>query len=519
MSDTRPPPAPGAHRHGQQHWHRHDDVHDHGQDHVHAVVQESALISVGIDVGSSTTHLMLSELVVGRLDSHFHGKPEVLSRNVIYRSPVIFTPFLEGGVIDHAAISRFVEDSYAQAGITAQNVDTGAVICTGEAARKENARRLTQELARDSGRFVCATAGHHFEAVLAANGSGSVEASHHLDGTVINLDIGGGTAKFSRIRHGLIEETSAINVGARLIAADRNGLILRAEPAGLAVAAALGLDFAPGRIASPAQLQAVAARMALLLIEFLGLQKMSPLGRSLLLGEGPRPQSDPFWLICSGSVSEFVYESSNMDPGDLGPALGAALYADLIKRIGAERLHAPREGIRATVIGAAQFSLQASGETVFVADAATLPRSNVPVYSVPVNWSSLLAEDIRSAICGVLAASDRREHFALYFGGPERFGYSPVMRLAEGIAAACAEWPQLKDAVFICAQNMANTLGRELSKRLGGNAGYICLDEIEVGNLDYLDIGTPLSAETYLPVIVKSLVFGSGHRHSRGARA
>lgn len=502
-----------AHRHGRDYWHRHDDVHGHGHDHKHEVVSESRFVSVGIDIGSSTTHLMLSQLVVGRLDSHLHGKPEVLSRKVVYRSPVMFTPFVRSTVIDHEAVASFLRDSYSEAGIAADQVDTGAVICTGEAARKENSQRVTQALAADSGRFVCATAGHHFEAVLAANGSGSVEASHHLDGRVASLDIGGGTTKLSWISKGLIETTYAINVGGRLIAVDADGEVVRSEPAGRAIAASLGIDCSPGRPLGAKQQQAIASTMARVLIEFLGFEEMSPLAQSLLLDEAPRKDPGPFWLICSGGVSEFVYGRSDMNPGDLGPVLGNALREQLNVRLPAGRLLLPREGIRATVIGASQFSLQASGETVFVSDLTTLPLSNVPVYSVPIDWEAVSAQSVKSAICSALAVANNPERFALFFGGPRLFGYSAVAHVARGIADASAERPQLRQAVFVFSHNIANTVGHELTQVLGPGAAFVCLDEIEVSNLDYLDIGNFPPEEPYLPVIVKSLVFGAGHRH------
>src|SRR5207302_3038475 len=138
-------------------------------------------------------------------------------RRTIYRSPVTFTPFLDESTIDHDAVLAFVQASYREAGVGVGEIATGAVICTGEAARRRNAEAITKALAKGSGKFVCATAGHHFEAMLAAHGSGAVELSHHYDGATINLDIGGGTTKRALIRDGAIEDTAAINVGARLI--------------------------------------------------------------------------------------------------------------------------------------------------------------------------------------------------------------------------------------------------------------------------------------------------------------
>jgi ethanolamine utilization protein EutA len=349
--------------------------------------------------------------------------------------------------------------------------------------------------------------------VLAAHGSGSVEASLHLDGPVVNLDIGGGTTKLSFIRDGVIEATHAINIGARLVATDREGRVVRVEPAGRALGAQLGIDCSPGVLLPANARDRIASEMAAILVQFLGFGAMSPFANSLMLGSQPDRRDEPLWLMCSGGVSEFVYGRSEADPLDLGPALGSALRGRLEGYVGAERLLVPREGIRATVIGASQFSLQASGETVFVSECATLPVANVPVLGVPLDWTSLSASGVKRAIATALAQADEPQRCALFFGGPKLFGYAAVAHVAQGILNASSEWPQLRDAVFVFSHNIANTMGRQLAAGFGPRAGFICLDEIEVTNLDYLDVGAFPPDERYLPVIVKSLVFGAGHRH------
>ncbi len=483
-------------------------MHEDAAFHLHSgVIYETHYTSVGIDVGSSTTHLTISELVVGRLASHFHRKPEVLRRQVVYRSPIMFTPFLPNGTIDHLAIRAFVEESYREAGVAPDLITSGAVICTGEAARRQNARAITEALASDSGRFVCATAGHHFEALLAAHGSGSVDASHLMQGPVVNLDIGGGTAKRSLISNGIVENTAAINIGARLIAMDADGTVIRAEAAGLAIAKALGIDASPGRRLTDEQCERIASKMSRILVGFLGLSEMSPLGRQMLVTDPPAAASQPFWLVCSGGVSEFFYGRGQSDPGDLGPHLGRALRTELERLMGAEKLRQPQEGIRATVIGACQFTLQVSGETVFVTESADLPISNVPVVSVPLNWNDLTFQSAADATAAALDNDDEEAPLALFFGGAERFGYGKVRMICDGIASAFRRRSRREQVVLIFSHNMARTIGQTLRKHLPDGPPFVCLDEIEVGNMDYLDIGLPPEGDTYLPIVVKSLVF------------
>ncbi len=482
---------------------------------------ETRLKSVGIDVGSSTTHLTISELVIGRRDSHFHRKPEVLGREIIYRSPIVFTPFGAGGIIDHESIRAFVQKCYSEAGLELGQIDTGAVICTGEAARRQNAEALTAALAKDSGSFVCATAGHHYEALLAAHGSGSVELSHFVDCPTINLDIGGGTAKRSIIVDGLIQNTAAINIGARLLEFDERGVITRSEGAAQTIAKSLDMDVAVGRTIDFDKKYDLAAKMAQLLMEFLGMERMGSLSKSLLLTDAPprlpdtfvtgvRPHSvlRPFRLLISGGVSEFLYgRAADFEPNDLGPLLAGALRKEINKRIPDDWLVAPQEGIRATVIGACQFTLQASGDTVFVSDRSMLPMRNVPVLRVAVNWQDVHEDAVISATKNALEATDSDAPCALFFGGPKQFGYGKLIHVARAIAEACLQRPRNSSYIFVFAHNVANTVGRELQTRMPQGVHFACMDEIEVGELDYLDIGASPEGEAYLPIVVKSLLF------------
>jgi len=512
-----PPRAPGGwHQHGDGTLHAHGDDPAHGADHTHDAPGPDAqtLWSVGIDIGSSTTHMTVSQLIVGRPQSVVHHKPEVLERRLVYRSPITFTPFLDDVTIDVAAIERLVTAGYDMVGIAAPQIAAGAVICTGLAALKRNAAAITARLAAESGRFVCATAGHHFEAILAARGSGSVAHSRRLDGTVANLDVGGGTTKLTLAGDGVIVDTAALAVGARLVVTDDQGRVTRIEPAAAPLLTAAGVSLAVGAPLAPDARARLAEVMAAAICAFAGLASAGPLAavgarlaRELLLTDPPTHGRAPDWVICSGGVSEYVYGWQPTACNDLGAALGAALRAALDARLPAGRLLEPLEGIRATVIGACQYSVQVSGDTVYLSDAGLLPVHNVPVLPVPLDWHALAAETVEQAVTRTLQRAELAGACALAFRGPRRFGYGIVDALASGVAAALRA--RRSDAPLVLAfdQDLANTVGRAVAARLAGKVPLLCVDELTLGELDYLDLGEPPPGETYVPVVVKSLVF------------
>src|SRR5205814_10611159 len=106
------------------------------------------------------------------------------------------------------------------------DLDTGAIILTGEAVRRSTARAIADLLAEEAGEFVCASSGHNLEAVMAAHGSGAVGHSRQLGRAVLSVDIGGGTSKLTLARNGEIIETAATNVGGRLVATDDKGNVV-----------------------------------------------------------------------------------------------------------------------------------------------------------------------------------------------------------------------------------------------------------------------------------------------------
>src|SRR5690606_17898008 len=173
---------------------------------------EIVLTSVGVDIGSSTSHLVFSRLALERKDSRY----VVRSRDVLFESDILLTPYSDEGRIDADALGQFFVAQYEAAGISPDDIDTGALILTGVAVRRSNARAIGELFAREMGRFVALSAGDSLETILAACGSGAVLNSESVGAVVMNVDIGGGTTKVAICDRGEIVDLTAIDIGARL---------------------------------------------------------------------------------------------------------------------------------------------------------------------------------------------------------------------------------------------------------------------------------------------------------------
>ncbi len=465
------------------------------------------LRSAGIDIGSSTSHLVFSELVLVRQGRQLSSRFQVVKRELTYRSRVILTPYASATQIDTAGIGRFIEDAYRDAGLARSEIDTGAVITTGEAAMKENAGPLIQLFAADAGKFVCATAGPNLESLLAAHGSGAAALSREPGHpTVLNVDIGGGTTKFAVCRNGRVLETAAIHAGARLLAWDADGVLRRVEERGRGYAREAGAEAAVGHPAPAASvLDAVADRMASLIVRVVGGQPL-PAGDEGLWITDRLGTPGPFsHLVFSGGVAEYIYGCETAEFGDLGPRLARALLA----RCPRERIILqPVERIRATCIGASQYTVQVSGNTIFLSDEGILPVRNVPVAAVrglDAPSPERVAEEVRRSLRRLdLADGDGRFALAVHWHhGPE---YAALSALCRGIVAALpvgARHPLL----LVIDADVAGLVGRILRDECGVAGPVACIDQVALREFDYVDIGSLMPDQYVVPVVVKSLVF------------
>ena len=480
--------------------HQHHD-HDHegstGGIHTH-------LTSVGIDIGSSTSHLMFSRLVIG-YPAAYRKHPEVLQREVIARSPILLTPFSGDWNIEAGPLRELVEATFRAAGLRREEIDTGAVIVTGEAARRENARKIAELFSDEAGRFVCATAGPRLETIMAAHGSGAVERSREEGSVLLNVDIGGGTTKIGRINRGRIEKTVALNIGARLLACDERGRLVRIEKAGRRFLEAAGSKLELGDPLERELCMKLAGKMAEVLFDLL--EGGKPPWPEVFVNSPVGNLTDVDGILFSGGVSEYIYGREKKAFGDLGPYLGQATESQARKR--SYEILDSSEGIRATVIGASQYSVQLSGETIFVPDPARLPLHNLRVFVVRVNWEPPVAEKGERAVREALAERDPEvcgTPHVLLFSTPPFVGYSAAQELARGIGKALAGVrAEERPNALVFEQNVGRVAGELLAKDLS----VPCIDEVSLSELDFIDIGEFVQGEDYVPVVVKSLAFGA----------
>ena len=502
----------------------HDDIYDHdhpdnfiiGEDEIVTEIEGLemfSLKSVGIDIGSSTSHLIFSLITLRREGASLSGKFKVTKREVLYRSPIMLTPYLSATRIDTDQVNAFIQAAYKEAGLTPEDVDTGAVIITGEALKKENAQPIVENFAKYSGKFICAAAGHNHEALLAAYGCGAVDLSKAEHKTVLNVDMGGGTTKFSLVEDGVVSQTASINVGARLIAFDEKNAMTRIEDAGRVMMKKLGYDVELGQTISEQMKEDFGAYMAKILYEIIERGPSSPMARSLMVTPpfvNYRGFEQVQHIVFSGGVSEHVYDRDPKAYGDIGPVLGRHMR-EFLKKLPKDILREPIEGIRATVIGAGEYTIQASGNTSYVSNEKALPVHGLKVIQAAIRDN----DDVSDALRLSLRKFDLERFtsgLALSLNVSGVPDYQSVRRIAEGIAAVLKQADDPECPLYLTLDlDIAKSLGGMLRDEFKIARDIIAVDGIEVGDLDYIDIGECLGITEVIPVTVKSLMFPTIH--------
>ena len=539
--------TPHGHQHSPDHGHpagpvvvhsAHVPDHDHDRDddaigplEDNPIWQQDnvTLHSVGMDIGSSGTQVVFSRLHLRRIGEDLSSRYVVVRRDPVYRSPVALTPYTgatgpDAGQIDAAELGGIIDRAYATAAVDPAAVDTGVVILTGEALRRRNAETIAGLLAERGGEFVTATAGHHMEAMLAAYGSGAARRSHDEGSRILNVDVGGGTTKLALLDRGRVVGTAAVHVGGRLQVVDDGGQIVRLEPAGRAHAARAGHAWQLGDVAAPDEVTEVAERMADALVEAITAPDPAAEVAALYLTAPLGPLGHLDGVVFSGGVAEYVYDREDARFGDLGAPLGHALR----RRVDCGALPYPLlpagECIRATALGASEYSVQLSGNTGWIPDPdALLPRRNLQVVH-PVHE---LGDTVDSARLGAvvrqyLTAACAREDDTLGDGGPGGADvalalswsglprHDRLLAFAEGIRQGLAERIAAGRAVFVMLDgDVAMTLGRLLRDELGVTVPLLVVDGLALRDFDYIDIGRIRHPSRTVPVTIKSLVFAT----------
>ena len=527
MTQPKRPHTLADHAYGEDLEHSHDDDADHDHDHdgPSGPLEENALwqadnitlTSVGIDIGSAGTQVIFSRLKMRRMGEDLSSRYFVVARDTLYESPVALTPYASDVRIDEQAVGKIIEDAYAAARVHPDEVDTGSVILTGEALRRENAQAIGELLAEIGGEFVCATAGHHMEAMLAAYGSGAAKRSHDEHAHILNVDIGGGTTKLAVVAHGQVEQTAALHIGGRLIVVEE-GRITRLDPQGAKLAQAAGFKWQLGSPVTPAELDRLTDWLADTLLAAIPQPR-----KDLYLTEPLRDMHGIAGAMFSGGVAEYVYGREARDFGDLGRRLGHALRKKIDAGRFPWRLLPAGECIRATAFGASEYSVQLSGNTVYVSSPGELlPRKNLQVLQPDVQLSGKLeAKAIAKAVREHFTAFDLVEgetDVAIAFRWRGEPSFERLSAFAQAVKLSLPQTIKQKKPIYLILDgDVAQTVGAILKEDEKLDSEVLVIDGIALRDFDYIDLGRIRMPSNTVPVTIKSLVFSQDprvpHRH------
>lgn len=467
------------------------------------MTKEMTLVSVGIDVGTTTTQLVISKLtLVNVMPGSQVPKVEISHKSITYMGKVYFTPFEDRQHVDGAALRKIIAKEYEKAGVEPGQIDTGAIIITGETAKKENASEIIHSLADYAGNFVVATAGPDLESVIAGKGSGAEALSKRLHACIANIDVGGGTTNIAYFNRGKCIGTACINVGGRLFEVDP-------------------LTHHLNYISTPGQTimnhcypnDSLAQSGDEVLVIRRCLRAMVECVERVIFHEPPIPQDRPLVMtntlpdvllngvVFSGGVAKYIYLPGIREwwiHGDVGPLLAEAfresrLYSTFSVHEGSETIHA-------TVLGAGAHTLNVSGSTI------TVSKNSLPLRNVPAVYPEVGASGVFSWLKPAENYSDSLYRtVALVVPALPNTDFQTILTLADTLAY---ELPLIKGKpkVIIAQQDIAKVLGQTL-QRLLPSVPLVCLDGIELALGDFLDIAKPLPHQEAVPVIVKTLVF------------
>ena len=465
------------------------------------------LTSVGVDIGSSTSHLVFSRLELTLEGSRYR----VTRREILNESEILLTPYVDDTRIDVEALEAFINDQYRKARIKRDEVDTGALILTGVAVRRRNARAIAELFAQEAGKFVAVSAGDGLEATMAAHGSGAVAHSARIGGVVLNIDVGGGTSKFAVCNNGKVQEVTAIDIGARLLAFDADGTLVRIEEAGRKHARWAGLTVELGQKISPDNLRGMVSGMVDKLLAMIKPDTISDETQGLLRLPILSSRDEIDCVMFSGGVSEFIYNRTKSSFGDLGP-----LIADEIHRRMPDfglLVMEPNARIRATVIGASQYTVQVSGNTVFIAPENAVPIRNIAVVApeFPLVSDNFTKDQVREASFNALRRLDllnARQAVAIAFHWE---GSATFFRLqafcggiTEGLKDILAKGHPL---VLVNDGDIGGIIGLHFQEEYHVENPIISIDGIALNDFDFIDIGALIPSSGSVPVVIKSLIF------------
>lgn len=475
---------------------------------------QEIIFSVGIDIGTSTTQLIFSRLTIeNEATSYVVPRINIVKKEVIYRSDIYFTPLISDKEIDADAVKAIIKKEYEKAGMKPSDLTTGAVIITGETARKQNANTVLEALSEMAGDFVVATAGPDLESVLSAKGAGADTLSKQNREVIANLDVGGGTTNIAFFEKGELKGTSCLDVGGRLIKL-KDRKISYIFPGTRRLAAEHGIDLQVGDPADENKLYKVCELMADQLAMAICKKPKDGMHAAMYTNSGkPLPETPGIQAVTySGGVASCYYGGESSDwtvYGDVGVLLARAIRNN--SALKGVKTYEAAETIRATVVGAGTHTTNVSGSTIDYAQ-GLLPMKNIPVLKLserdeqnPRQFVETLKNKLK-----LFYSEGKLEQIAICFSGNYHTSYLQVQELANLIIEGAGEVIRGPHPLVIVPENdIGKVLGNTLNVLLERKKPYVCIDGIYANDGDYIDIGVPVAGGRVVPVVIKTLIFNS----------